>query len=176
MIFFARILDVSLGTVRIILLSKGNKNLAPVIGFIEIFVWLIAFKQLFTNLDNWIYYFSYALGFSAGTYVGIIIEEKLSFGKVMLRIICKEDSKKLLKKLDKSKYTSTTVSATGPNGKVNIIQIILNRKNIGKVLKIIQEVSPKSFYSIEDVRYAREEIVLVAKNRKDFFSFFRKGK
>jgi uncharacterized protein YebE (UPF0316 family) len=75
MIFFARVCDVSLGTVRIIFISKGIRYLAPFVGFFEILIWLLAISQIIQNLTNRYYYIFYAGGFACGTFAGIIIDE-----------------------------------------------------------------------------------------------------
>lgn len=79
-IFFARIIDVSLGTVRIILVSKGYKNQATIISFIEIFIWIIVISRIIQHIDQWINYFAYAGGFAVGNYVGMLIEERMTLG------------------------------------------------------------------------------------------------
>jgi uncharacterized protein YebE (UPF0316 family) len=76
MIFFARICDVSLGTIRVIFISKGVKYLAPIIGFFEVIIWLLAIGQVMNNLTNFVAYIAYGAGFASGTYIGMIIEEK----------------------------------------------------------------------------------------------------
>jgi len=82
LIFFARVCDVSLGTIRIIFISKGIKYLAPIVGFFEILIWLLAISQIMQNLTNPYYYIFYAGGFATGNLVGIILDEKLSIGTV----------------------------------------------------------------------------------------------
>jgi len=92
-IFFARILDVSLGTVRIISLSRGRRILAPLLGFVEVFIWIVAIGQIVRNLNNIACYFAYAAGFAAGNFIGLLIEEKLAIGMLAVRIfiVKKED-------------------------------------------------------------------------------------
>ncbi|GAE87820.1 hypothetical protein JCM21531_1220 [Acetivibrio straminisolvens JCM 21531] len=80
LIFFSRIIDVTIGTIRIIFVSRGKKYLAPVLGFFEVLVWIVAISQVMQNLNNFACYFAYAAGFATGTFVGIIIEEKLAIG------------------------------------------------------------------------------------------------
>ncbi|MDX2414998.1 MAG: DUF5698 domain-containing protein, partial [Bacteroidales bacterium] len=96
LIFFARIMDVSIGTVRIILVSKGYKKLAPIAGFFEILIWIIAITRIVDNLDNWICYIAYALGFATGNYIGMIIEERLALGYETVRIITKREANNLV--------------------------------------------------------------------------------
>ena len=99
LIFFARVCDVSLGTIRIIFVSKGIKYLAPIVGFFEILIWLLALGQIMQNLNNVFYYIFYAGGFATGNYVGILLEEKLSIGTVGIRIITKREAEKLIEVL-----------------------------------------------------------------------------
>ena len=90
LIFGARVLDVSLGTLRIVFISQGRKKLAPLVGFLEMLIWLLAAGQIFSNLTNILYYLAYAGGFAMGNYVGLIIEEKISLGLVSIHLIVKE--------------------------------------------------------------------------------------
>lgn len=78
LIFFSRITDVTIGTIRIVMVAKGQKKIAPILGFFEVLIWLIAISQIIQHLDNWICYFGYGAGFATGNYIGMIIEEKLS--------------------------------------------------------------------------------------------------
>jgi len=154
LIFFARIADVSIGTVRVIFIAKGFKYLAPVLGFFEVLIWLTAIQQVFNNLTNAFTYIGYAAGFATGTYVGIILEEKLSVGKVLIRIVARKDAKDLLETLKEAKYSITSIGADGQDGKVRLILSVIDRHDIDKVVKIVKEFDHNAFYSIEDVRYA----------------------
>ncbi len=158
LIFFARVCDVSLGTIRIIFVSKGIKYLAPLVGFFEILIWLLAISQIIQNLTNVYYYIFYAIGFAMGNLVGIIIDEKLSIGTVGVRIITRQDARELVDALKKSNYGITVVDAEGSKGKVKIIFTVLNRQNIDKVIKLVKQYNPKAFYSIEDIRYVSEAL------------------
>lgn len=160
-IFLARIIDVSMGTVRVIFISKGFKKYATIIGFFEVLIWLAAINQIMSNLTNYFYYFAYAGGFAMGTLVGMAIEEKISFGKVTLRVITRKDASELLEELRMNKYTVTSL---GADGKVKLILTIINRKDIKKITKIIKKHNPKAFYSIEDVRYVHDDSPIKKKN------------
>jgi len=111
MIFCARICDVSLGTIRVIFISKGIKYLAPIIGFFEVIIWLLAIGQVMNNLTNGVAYIAYGAGFASGTFIGMIIEEKISLGLTSVRIITREDPAELMKYLRSHDYgvTSTMV-------------------------------------------------------------------
>jgi uncharacterized protein YebE (UPF0316 family) len=178
LIFLARIFDVSFGTIRVIFISKGYKFLAPVLGFFEVLIWLGAIRQIMVNLSNVSCYIAYALGFAAGTFVGIYIEEKISIGNVMIRIITKNDSLELLKALKSEGYVATSSGAKSPSGKVKILYAVVRRHNIPKTIDIIRQFNPHAFYSIEDVRYISEEAVIKPYKRRyrNIFGFYRKGK
>ena len=152
LIFCSRIVDVSLGTLRIIFVSKGMKHLSPVIGFFEILVWLLAISQIMQNLNNWVNYVAYAGGFSAGTYVGLYIEDRLAMGNLVIRIIVKKTPSKLVNYLRSAGYRATVIDAMGGKGPSKIILAVVKRKNLKDVIKIIKKFNPRAFYSIEDVR------------------------
>ncbi len=173
LIFLARIIDVSIGTIRVIFIARGYKFLAPLLGFFEVLVWLCAIQQFFEHLDSWIMYVAYAGGFATGTFVGIILEEKLSIGKVNMRIITGSDATKLFNALDKARFTFTVTKGKGPDGKVRIIHTIVDRHDTRKVKDLITKYNPHAFYSIEDVRYALDKEDHMNKAK---FGFFRKAK
>ena len=87
LIFLARIGDVSIATIRIIFVMSGKKVIAPILGFFESLIWLLANGQIFNNIDNVWSYIAYASGYATGTFVGMYIEEKLAIGRVVVRII-----------------------------------------------------------------------------------------
>jgi len=173
LIFFARIIDVSIGTIRIIFISKDMKYLAPILGFFEILIWIIAINKIMAQASNFFFYIAYAGGFSAGTLIGMNLEKKFSFGKVLLRIITSDNPNELIEKLNKSNIMLTIIDGDGKNGKVKIIFSIIDRKKLKRVLELIDKHNPKAFYSVEDVRFAKD--YLSQKPRK-FFGIYRKGK
>ncbi|HZL12280.1 MAG TPA: DUF2179 domain-containing protein [Prolixibacteraceae bacterium] len=153
MIFFARIADVTIGTLRIVMVAKGQKLIAPILGFFEVLIWLVAMSKIFENLDSWVCYIAYGGGFAMGNYIGLIIEEKLAYGIVQLQIITRRDAQDLIEKLKKMGYGITHTDAHGTMEDVSIIITIIKRAELNRVIKIIKEYNPKSFYSIADVRF-----------------------
>ncbi|MDD3890845.1 MAG: DUF2179 domain-containing protein [Bacteroidales bacterium] len=152
LIFFARIIDVTLGTMRIIFVSKGQKMIAPILGFFEIFIWIIAMGQIMSNLNNFACYFAYAAGFATGNWVGMRLEEHLAMGNLIIRVIASKDGNLLVKKLNENGYGATKVEAEGSKGKVHLIYSIVKRSNLPHVTSVIEQFNPKTFFSIEDVR------------------------
>lgn len=158
LIMFSRICDVTIGTIRIILVSKGNKILSPILGFVEVLIWLIAISQIMKNLNNWACYIAYATGFGIGNYIGILLEEKLAMGTLLIRVFTNQEVKPLVDDLQSENHGVTVVEAQGARGKVHMLYIIIQRKYLSDVVSQIQEKASKAFYTVEDIRYAKEGI------------------
>ncbi|MBN2603991.1 MAG: DUF2179 domain-containing protein [Candidatus Thermoplasmatota archaeon] len=158
LIFVARICDVSIGTLRIIFVSKGIKYFAALAGFFEILIWLMAIGQIMQNFSNVYYYIFYAGGFAVGTLVGITIENKISIGIVGIRIITRKDAIGLIESLRSTNFVTTVLDADGPKGKVKLIFTVTNRQNISEVIKIVKKYNPGAFYSIEDIRQVSKSL------------------
>jgi len=176
LIFCARMTDVSLGTLRIIFVSRGIKYIAPIIGFIEVNIWLLAIGQIMVNLNNIICSVAYAGGFAIGNFVGILIEEKLSIGNVILRLITKHDSTQLVECLRKDGYGVTTMDAEGEKGPVKVILVVMRRADLKDVVKQVEQIHPHAFYSVEDVRSVREAIFPSSRHHHRFLPGVRKSK
>lgn len=177
LIFTARVFDVSLGTIRVIFISRGFKFLAPLLGFFEVLIWLAAINQIFNNLTNFYYYFVYAAGFAAGTFVGILIENKLSIGKVIIRIILRDEPAKVISVLKDSGFHITWMDAEGHAGKVKKVSVVADRHDLEKVISIVRESSPQAVYTVEDIRFAHDETVpKTGRKIENIFGFYRKAK
>lgn len=153
LIFIARIIDVSFGTIRIIMVSKGYRVMSSLFGFFEAFIWVTAASQVMQNLNNFYYYIVWGLGYATGTYVGILFEQKLSLGQIIIRIITNKDATELVADLKNRKYHLTTVDAEGVHGPVKLIFMVLKRIDMKEVVSIIKTFNPNAFYSVEDVRF-----------------------
>jgi len=158
LIFMARICDVTLDTLRIIYVSRGMKFAAPMIGFFEVLIWLMAISQIFHNLSNPVCYVAYAGGFAMGNFIEIILEEKMAIGTVVIRIITQKEAMQLIEILKTNRYGVTHVDAQGVTGPVKIIFTIVKRKDIDRVLKIVRTCNPLAFFTIEDVRSVRKGV------------------
>ncbi|MCD6441142.1 MAG: DUF2179 domain-containing protein [Candidatus Marinimicrobia bacterium] len=154
LIFLARITDVSIGTFRIILVSKGKKTIAALLGFLEISIWLLAISQVMQHLDNIACFLAYGLGFASGNYVGITIEDKIGLGLQAVRIITRNTMEILPMALRDAGFGTTVIKANGAKGQVNIIFIVVPRKEVNNLLTLAHEVDPNIFVSVQDVRSA----------------------
>jgi uncharacterized protein YebE (UPF0316 family) len=180
LIFFARIMDVSIGTLRLIFVSKGYKFYAPLLGFFEVIIWLLAIGQIMQHLDNFMCYFAYGLGFATGNYLGIYLEEKMSLGTVLIRVIPKMDTTNLINQLRQQNFGASLVDIEGMTGKLKMIFAIVKRKDLKEVMNIIQEHNPQAFVTIEDVKTAKEGYFRMSHKKNlappIIFNDIRKGK
>jgi uncharacterized protein YebE (UPF0316 family) len=151
LIFLARITDVSVGTVRLILVSRGFKYLAPIAGFFEVLIWILVIGQIMQNLANPICYVAYAGGFATGNFVGLLIAERLSLGIVIIRVITPRPAGDLIGRLRESQYGVTVMDGQGATGPVQIVFTIVPRREVDAVIVLVQRFNPHAFYSIEDV-------------------------
>jgi len=180
LIFTARVIDVSIGTVKLILMSKGMKKIVPLLAFIEISVWLVTITKVLENLNDPVNYVAYALGFAAGTWVGMKIEEMLAMGTTVIQVILKKDGGELFDYLISHGYPATKLGGAGPSGQVDLIFTIVRRNKVPQALFTIRQFNPHAFYSIEDVNFASELIGPLDTSMKDrirsSISVFRKAK
>ena len=164
LIFFARVIDVGLGTLRIIFTARGKRKLAPLLGFVEVFIWVAVISQMVRGVNHVVAYLAYAAGFAAGNYVGMWIEDRLALGTVVLRIILAQGGDTLAEALHQAGYGVTLVDGQGANGPVKLIYTIVRRKDLPAVLALIHQVTPRVFLSIEEVRQTEEGVFPTARS------------
>lgn len=155
-IFFARIADVSLGTLRITMVSRGYKIESAILGFFEVLIWVIVVAQLLTNLNDWVNYIAYAAGFSAGTFIGLYIEDLMKVGTVLVRIITLHKSQELIEALKEAGVAITSVDGKGGFNDVKVIFSVMRRKKMNTVFEIVKNIDEDAFFSSEDVKYSNK--------------------
>lgn len=163
LIFFARILDVSINTIRIIFVMSGKKYIATLMGFLESLIWLLAIGQIFKHMDNVYCYIAYPAGFAGGIFIGMLIEEKIALGKVIIRVITAENLDSIIAYLNKHQFRFSVVSAESNEGKENLLFAVLKRDHVPVILDEIKRHLPKAFYTIESVKSASETGILTEK-------------
>ena len=171
-IFFARICDVSLGTLRIVFVSKGKKNIAPILGFFELFIWIVVINQIIKNADSIVCYLAYAGGYAAGNFLGMNIEERIAIGSQLIKVFSSKDVAPLQKSLNEAGFGTTVVEGDGSAGKVKIIYLVINRKTFDQAKKILIDFDPSIFYVIEDVRLVKSGIFPTTKHNTPFHRLF----
>lgn len=163
LIFCLRLVDVSLGTVRLLMIGRGQRKIAPLLGFVEVTIWVIAISQVITNLDNIINILAYSGGFAAGTLVGMWIEDKLPLGHVGISIVSTTQGQEIARKLRQADYGVTELIGSGQSGVVNLITTIVARNDVKDVFQLVNQTDPRSFIAVDDMKVVKRGYMHVAK-------------
>jgi uncharacterized protein YebE (UPF0316 family) len=149
-IFVARVVDVSMGTVRTISTVQGRTKTAFFLGFAEVSMWLVVISTVVHMMSQKpILGVFYALGFSTGNVVGILMEKRLAFGHIVLRIISPQRGREMAVRMRASGFGVTTFQGEGLNGSVTELFVVSRRKDLRGLLDIATAVDPAAFYLTE---------------------------
>ncbi|EPR66550.1 DUF2179 domain-containing protein [Cyclobacterium qasimii] len=170
LIFLARVVDVSINTLRIMFVLNGKKTIAPILGFFEALIWLLAIGQIFQNISNPMSYIAYAGGFAMGNYVGMVIEEQLALGRVLVRVITPEPLPELVEYMKEKGYRFTSVGAEGRYGKVILMFTVIKREMLKSFISKLKESHEKAFYTIESVKRISEDDLNLMEDKPRFAS------
>ncbi len=150
-IFLLRLLDQTLGTLRILYVNKGKPLFGAILGFIESAIWIIAISQVIQDLNDPFLIFGYALGFAAGTIMGSYIENTIAIGDIVVRIFVPKDSdsEKVAEQLRTNGLGVTIINGEGMQGEVTIAWCVTPRKRLKEVMKIVSEITPDAYVTTE---------------------------
>ena len=149
LIMCMRICDVSIGTMRTILVVQGKKYYAGIAGFFEVLIWVFAIRYIFQHLDYIPNLFGYATGFALGNIIGVSLEQKIGLGFAQLTVISKHFTDKIADTLRKTKYGVTILPGEGGAGGVSIIVLIVQRSKQKKVVELIESIDKDAFITIQ---------------------------
>jgi uncharacterized protein YebE (UPF0316 family) len=157
-IFLARFLDVSLGTLRTILVFRSYPIFAAMLGFLEIMVWVVAAGQVLQDLNRWYLIVAYVGGFAAGNIVGIWLESKLAVGTELVRAISVNRDVQLARQLRAANYS--VIELAGANGRapVEVLLISEKRRKVPMLLSLIEEIDPAAVCTISDIKHQVPEV------------------
>jgi len=176
LIFLARLTDVSMGTMRTILIIRGRRGIAAVSAFFEIMVWVLAVSRVITELDRWYYIVAFALGFASGNYLGSYLEEKIAMGYCFAYVVPRNKQTTLAETLRKHGFGVTVVKGEGLKGPEFVYNVVLRRRDTHRFIKTLEANDKKSFYTIMDVHALHGGYLRRATKRKSNCSPFRKTK
>jgi uncharacterized protein YebE (UPF0316 family) len=149
LIMCMRICDVSIGTMRTILVVQGKKYYAALAGFFEVLIWVFAIRYIFQHLDFIPNLFGYAIGFGLGNIIGVTLEQKIGLGFAQLTIISRHYTDKIANTLRKSKFGVTILPGEGGAGGVSIIVLIVQRSKQKKVVELIESIDKDAFITVQ---------------------------
>lgn len=157
-VYLAEMCVVTCGTLRIIFVSRGQKLLAPCLGFFEIIIWLFAISQVMRHLDDPRCFLAFAAGFTTGNFLGICIEKRLAMGLAQVSVVTPGDAGGLVSALRACDFGVTTIEGSGAEGPVQIVFTVVRRKQLGAVIRLVEEAQPGAFYAIDEVTTASQGI------------------
>jgi uncharacterized protein YebE (UPF0316 family) len=152
LIFFARVTDVSLSTVRILMIMRGRSLVAATIGFFEVSIYILALGQVIGNLDNPLRVVAYALGFATGNLIGSRLEERLALGVATAQVISLDKSDEIAEILREQGFGVTVLEGCGRHGTHQILHILLKRKDLPCFMDTVREADNQAFVSVMDTR------------------------
>lgn len=157
MIFFARILDVSLGSVRIILLGKEKSKLAFWIAFLEIFIWFVIAKDALASGNNLWIAFSYCLGYATGTYIGSIISEHFIKGTLGVQIVTTHHDMSVIDSIRKEGFAVSAIDIKGKEKENSKYMLFLeiNKKRFDHLRNLVKRLDPTAFVVVNDTKYVQ---------------------
>jgi uncharacterized protein YebE (UPF0316 family) len=155
LIFLLRVADMSLDTLRVLVVMRGRKGIAWVLGFSQSIIYVMALSSVLTNLGNPLNVLGYAAGFATGNVVGMLIEERLAIGHIQMSIVSSRLGTAIAEKMREEGYAVTEVSARGKDGMVTLLQCGVRRKNVDRVHRLVSEIDSTAFTTVEDVRSVR---------------------
>jgi uncharacterized protein YebE (UPF0316 family) len=155
LIFLLRVMDMSLDTLRVLVVMRGRKGIAWVLGFFQALIFVLAISSVLKNLDNPLNIIGYAAGFATGNVVGMWIEEKLAIGHVHLNVVSSHLGVAIAEQIRQAGFAATEIPARGKDGMVTLLNISVLRKYVSKVHQIVNQVDPSAFITAEDVRPVR---------------------
>ncbi len=165
LVFLAETCVVTLCTVRTICLTRGRKVLAAALGFFEVSIWLFAIGQIMQNLSSLNCYLAFATGFSLGNFLGVLIEKKLAIGNLVVHITTNKDASRLIESLKAAAYGVTALEGRGATGPVQVVFTVIKRKELKRIVSIIQTFDSKAFFSVNDLQSAARGISPAAAER-----------
>ena len=154
-IFCLRIIDVSLGTMRLVLVTRGARAPASLLGFGEVLIWLLAAGTAVLNLTSPLHVIGYAAGFGAGTWVGMWLEEKFPLGTAMVQAFCRDPGAGVAEALRALGVGVTEMDAEGLSGPVEVVSTIVHRQVVPRVIDTIEATDPDAFITVYDARVRR---------------------
>jgi len=151
-LFGLRVVDISLYTVRIMMVVRGRKRMAWIFGFFQAFVYVVALRAVLSDAGNWGKYIGYAAGFATGVVVGMFIEGRLAIGYTHLRVTSPRRGAELTDRLREAGFGITEISGQGKDGVVTILNCSVQRRKSAEVEQLVQEIDPDAFVTAEAVR------------------------
>jgi uncharacterized protein YebE (UPF0316 family) len=150
LIFPLHIIDVSLDTIRTIMVVRAKRSLAPLIGFVVVTIGVVAVSQVITSIDNIWKVLAYSGGFAAGTVAGMWLEERRALGDVAVYVVSRDAGEEIAQDVREAHYGATELPAFGHSGPVSMISVVTQRKRLDELLRLVNMADPLTFVTVND--------------------------
>lgn len=151
-IFGARIMDVSMSTIRMLMVVQGRRKYAAIIGFFEVIIYIVALGKVVNGLSNPGNLLAYALGFASGNYIGSYIEEKIALGNLTAQVILNDNDDRIVHELRDNGFGVTVIEGQGKEGPKNLLTIILKRKDLSKLHELLATHDKGTFITVSTTK------------------------
>lgn len=165
-IFALRVIGITISTIRVLIMMRGRKVAAFVAGFFEVLTYVVAIAEVVNNLDNVWNVLGYCLGFSVGTVVGMMLDERTATGFANIRVISRYKAQSIVEAIHEAGYGATVGWGHGRGGTVGMIVAVVRRKEVDTICEIAEAVDPNAFITVEDARSVRRGHLQVGHHEK----------
>jgi uncharacterized protein YebE (UPF0316 family) len=151
-IFLLRVCDMTLDTLRVLFIVRGDRSVVWFLGFFQSAIWVLAITSVLGHLSNPLAWIGYAAGFATGNVVGMMIEDKLAIGYRHLRVISSQHGSEVAEAIRQAGYGVTEVAGQGRDGAVAVINASVRRRDLNRLERVIRQADPEAFIAAEEVR------------------------
>jgi uncharacterized protein YebE (UPF0316 family) len=151
-IFLVRVLSIAISTVRVLIMGRANNLLIAALAFTEALMFALTFGQVASNLGNLWNLGAYSLGFAAGTWVGMLIEERVVTGYATVNVVSMGKSLPIAEAIRAAGFGATRTSGEGTSGTVGLVHAVVNRRDTARIVSLAQQIDPKAFVTVEETR------------------------
>ena len=154
-IFCMRVTDVTLDTMRVLLMVRNAKWQVPLIGFVQVTIWVIAVTAVVQNLHSPLHVIGYSAGFATGNYVGMLMEERLALGLATMNTMVRQNGGRVAIALRELGFAVTEMDGRGKDGPVEVLYSVISRRKVASYIAVVEKEAPGSFLVVEDPRTVR---------------------
>jgi uncharacterized protein YebE (UPF0316 family) len=153
LIFSARVCDVSLGTLRVLMVTQGRRSVAACLGFVEVLIWVAAVSRVIGNLGKPAFAIAYAAGYACGNFTGLTVERWFAIGRQVVRVFSRRGPA-LAERLRTLGFLVTLFEGVGRDGPVHLLLLETERREVPRLVSAARELDPLCYYVIDDIRVA----------------------
>lgn len=164
-IFFARVFDVSLGTLRVQFIIRRRKLWAAVTGFVEIIIYMLIVSRVIQDIDTWPYLLAYAAGFATGTLVGMTLSQKLSRQIMQVTVISNGAHQQVEDAVRGAGFALTRYTGVGRDGPVDAMEVVCSSRQLARLFELVADIEPKAFVYTRELDRLRGGFVYGLKSK-----------